>query len=442
MLARDVEILCGKDVLEWHQLDSFFRFLEYRSSKASDEFHCRSSDLLDEEYNEIRDDHNERELPHREVLASDASKFFISDDNPPADNVFGSKYMPKFILVVQRHHSDTLCYDLRDKLFGLLGLDPQMKEFTLDYHSSPWELYVKVLVYLQRRHALMPALLVSQVLQKALLIQSHERPVYEAIRSLEPVYNHGDRLFRDKVRAVRTVSRVGATTGNEGKVSPEELETIRDSLGLQWTSAERSFSDRDFSSSQQSLLVNLATREDMFLSSTFNLPACSATMSPAKSSDLQDAFLQVLRAPLDYVGLGGPSVAPGDIICQELEIEAPMFAIRNPDARTEVHSLVGRCFVYTLVDEIEKQTAREDMGVDLTHINNGEVSGTYWAPQVTRYMPTIAAGPPGVCDDELCFDLEALASMSAHSDYWISNSSEPWFESVQVMARLETSTDA
>ena len=440
MLARGVRILCGKDVLEWSQLHAFFRFLQDRDSEIRNHYHSRTSGLPDEEYSKIRDDYHKQEFPHREVLASDASKFFISGDEQSPDRTIHSSRMPKFITLVERHHGSTLCYDLRDKIFGLLGLDPEMKDFAPNYHNSPWEVYVRVLIYLQERYPLMPALFVSQVLQKALLIQSHERPAYEAIRSL--VFAGGeDMIFRDVVRTVGMVQRVGAAPATNAKPSLEDLETIMHSLGLQWTTADRSFSARDFSGSQQSMLATLATREDMIASSTFNHSACSATVLPSKPSDLPTGFRKDLRErPQDnhksnrfflttdrVVGLGGASVAPGDIICQAFERNAPMFVIRKPDTHEESYILVGRCYAWHFADDHEKGMARKHKGVDLSNIIDGEVSDTYWAPQVTSYQPVWEGRTSNEGDYKLHFDLETLAVMSALPEYWICASNETWY---------------
>ncbi|KAI9701745.1 MAG: hypothetical protein M1820_006373 [Bogoriella megaspora] len=459
LARRGVIILCGNDVLEWDQLGNFFRFMESRHSEISEDYRRRTEGLSNEDYQRICDDHHEQESPHNRVLASDAKTIFLSDERDPQDKVGHSRYVPRLIKLLERHLGRTLCYDLRDKIFGLLGLDPSMRDFVPNYHDSPWELYVRVLAYLQPRYPLMPALHVSQILQKALLLQSHELPVYEAVRSLQTNCAGADMLFRDSVRLVGTVLRVGAAITPSREISPENLEAIIHSLGVQWTDSDRSFSGRDFSDPQKSMLFNLATREDTTASSTFNLSASSSIVLPSNSeispmgrSPYSHATLQSDAANNRFfltknriVGLAGASVLPGDIICQAFGSQAPMFVIRKPPTQNGPYSLISRCYAWLLIDEYEQTAAREDDDVDLLNIADGDVSDTYWAPQVIHMSPVWERKSSDEGDFELYLDLETLSSMSALSESWICAANEFWYrertgndvESERFLGRLD-----
>lgn len=449
LLASRVVVVCGKDTFDLAQLKLFLAFLAERDKEVGNDFSDRTGTLPIDQYRPIRDIHNGSEQLQRQILYSDAS---MLTDPERSDEDIGllEESSPKIIRLLARHHGNTSCYDLRDKVYGMLGLVDDMQDFVVDYSQSRAQLYVALMVYLQYKHPAMPAFHVSRILQNTLCVQSHEHPVKEAVRLLDDRFTTTQLFFVDKVRPFSTVMRVGAPVADDTPgPAQEELEAIRASLGLEWTDSERSFSGEDFSESQRVMLARLATRGDMIGSDAFKyFPgplayACSSAsfdatadnfkrMAEGSEQQVDSSLPRYFLTNDRIVGLACGSIEPGDIICQAYGSHAPMFAIRKIEASASFFKVVGGCYVYLLVDELEQRAAKADHGIDLLHIRDGQVPDTYWTPQVAHLQPVYY---PREDDNEqpwaesivdLRLDLQTLTNISSVPTYWIEASNEGW----------------
>ena len=98
------------------------------------------------------------------------------------------------------------------------------------------------MLYLRPRCPSMPALFVGQMMQRALLVQSHERPVYDALYAMPNLHDVDRLVSTNHTKNVRDMERVGAYVQRMCDTTSDSLDYMRESLGLTWLSATWVFS--------------------------------------------------------------------------------------------------------------------------------------------------------------------------------------------------------
>lgn len=444
-LAQEVRILCGANVLPWQQLEKFFSFINSRQESRKDDFKSLSEDMPSEEYEPAVDAFNRQEAPQEAILQSDAARFrdYATEDDESSEPCDGGR-TPKLVKLIARHHGYTSCRDPRDKVYGLLALDADCEEFVPDYNPActVFHAYVDIMLYLYSRHPGMPALYVSQIIQRALLVQSHERPVFDALEQDMHAAAMINARLTDLAKTISTVDRVGAFIRRRCDTSLKSLDIIRESLDLEWTDEERSFCRRDFTAAQQSALKLLIDREDMFVLTSFNLfPGSKGTLCSSEAthyltedlfvaedtSGVHDFEYRFFVTDDRLVGLACSDVRPGDTIFSAYGGHAPLLIARKPTGDASHFRLIGRCYLFLLTDDEEKQAAKETADIDYLHLNSEGVSDTYWAPQVTNMQPSYGQPSPEDRTYTLSMNVRAMLGMSALSAYWIDAANRSWY---------------